>query len=101
MGMLTTFTVYNDGIDNILKHPLDLAETIHNACSGTITDKQVPLGCHANMITVQKPRHANSSTLYWHHGNIVQDINEIPDSQVENAIQELEYHIRRLKKLKE
>jgi len=67
--------------------PLDLAETIHKACSGVITDKQVPLGCHANMITVQKPRHANSSTLYWHHGNIVQDITEIPYSQVENAIQ--------------
>ena len=74
MGFLTTFTVYNDGCDQIKKHPKEFAETIYNACSERKTETY-PLGNHCNLITAQGTRHADEHTIYVHMGNTVCEMN--------------------------
>lgn len=100
MGYLTTVTIYNDGCDQLKKYPKDLAEKLYNACSGRERD-YIGLGNHANLITLQKPRHADDHTLYMHAGNTVIDVYDAESEWAVNAfIAEMEYHLKRLKKLR-
>lgn len=80
MGFLTTITIYNDGCDQIKKHPKEFAEKVYLACLGEFTDRgpvkgSFGLGYHANLVTVQKPRHADDHTIYVHGGNTVVEMN--------------------------
>lgn len=81
MGYLTTFTVYNDSCDQIKKHPDKFADIISDGCSGRYNyderTAQVGLGNHANLITIQRPRHADADTLFIHYGNYVFDIDDL------------------------
>jgi hypothetical protein len=74
MGYLTTFTVYNDGCGEIPKHPEEFAQKIYEGClDHEISDKG--LGSHANLIHVQRCRHADDHTIYVHMGNCVTEVN--------------------------
>lgn len=83
MGYLTTFTIYNDGIDLVKKYPEEFAEKIYNGAIGVYHDERqiyggsvsVGLGCHANLIEIQQNRHADDHTLYIHRGNCVTEVN--------------------------
>ena len=105
MGYLTTFTVYNDGCDQIKKHPKKFAEIIYDACAGVQLShgqKQIGLGNHANLITPQEPRHADDITLYLHAGNTLTDAYNIDQNSwaLDTMIHELEWQLRRLKAIK-
>lgn len=81
MGFITTFSIYNDGCDQIKTHSDEFAEKIYDACIGVYTrdnkTHQVGLGNHGNLITVQAPRHADAGTFYFHYGNFVWNVEEI------------------------
>jgi hypothetical protein len=74
MGSLTTFTVYNDGVSLVKDNAQDFADKIYNAAiDGRVTDIEV--GHFANLVRVQKCRHADDHTLYVHMGNGVFEMN--------------------------
>lgn len=104
MGFLTTITIYNDGADQLQKHPKELAEILYKACSGIQKDSGIDsegLGNHSNLITLQKPRHADDNTLYLHAGNTLIDVFETNSEWViDTFIHEMKYHLKRLKKLR-
>jgi hypothetical protein len=103
MGYLTTVTIYNDGANQLIKFPERLAEHLYHACQGRQIEEgynYAGLGCHANLITLQKPRHADDKTLYLHAGNTLVDVSEVKNEwAIEASIKEMEYHLKRLKKL--
>jgi len=50
---------------------------------------------------LQKPRYADDHTLYLHAGNTVRDVWDAKSVfEINQFIKELEYHLKRLKKLK-
>jgi len=104
MGFLTTVTIYNDGADSLKSNANDLADKLYNACCGTqIMDGRNydSLGSNANLLTLQKPRHADDNTLYLHGGNTVIDVYDAKsDWVIDTFINEMEYHLKRLKKIK-
>ena len=105
MGFLTTITIYNDSADQLKKHPEELAEKIYNACSGVQINRGYDydsLGNAANILTLQKPRHADDHTLYMHAGNTVVDVYdaERSDWATDQFIHEMEYHLKRLKQIR-
>ena len=104
MGYLTTVTFYNDGADELVKHPKELALILSKACMGVQINRgfnQEGLGYRANLITLQKPRHADDHTLYMHAGNTVIDIDDLYKGKNKWAfINQMEYHLKELKKLK-
>ena len=74
MGYLTTFTVYNDGVDLVKEHAQDFANKIYRAAIGhQICD--LAIGNFCNLVKVQKCRHASDNTTYVHMGNTVVEIN--------------------------
>jgi hypothetical protein len=79
MGYLTTVTFYNDGVDQLNKHPLELADKLDKACSGVYTNwgksESFGLGYHSNLVRVQRPRHADDKTVYVHLGNTLTEMN--------------------------
>lgn len=81
MGYITTISIHNDGASELMKHPEKLAEILNNATLGVYNNQKrgyngyVGLGGHSNLITVQKPRHADDKTVYVHAGNTVVDMN--------------------------
>lgn len=64
------------------------------------------IGREANPVVLQKPRHVDDTTLYLHYGNTVVDIGSLTEKTERNewsinqAISEMEYQIKKLKKLK-
>lgn len=109
MGYLTTITIYNDGAHALKKHPEDLAEQLDWATKGVQRQRgrnYAPLGNNANLLTLQKPRHADDHTLYMHAGNTVVDIFDVYDDPVKHKffvdtfINQMEYHLKKMKKLK-
>ena len=76
MGYLTTFTIYNDGCDQILKYPKEFAEKVNRACSNTDKPYSFGLGYHGNLVECQKTRHADDKTFYAHSGNGVFEMNQ-------------------------
>lgn len=74
MGSLTTFTIYNDGVDLVKDHAQDFADKILDAArSHQVGD--IAIGNFFNLIRVQKTRHADECTMYVHMGNCVTEIN--------------------------
>lgn len=109
MGYITTISFYNDGADTLTKHSEDLARKIDLATKGVQRNRGYDydsLGAHANLMTLQKPRHADDHTLYLHAGNSVKDIYDVYDNPEKNQfyvdafIREMEYHLKKLKQLK-
>ena len=104
MGYLTTITIYNDSADELTKHPKELAEKLSNACSSVQINRgrnYDSLGNAANILTLQKPRHADDHTLYMHAGNTVIDVYEAKSEWAINQfIHEMEYHLKRLKEIR-
>lgn len=103
MGYLTTITFRNDSAKNLRDHPKEVSELIYNAQSGVQRNRgrdYDPIGSDANPVIIQKPRHADDHTLYLHAGNTVVDVYDA-DSEwaVSSFITEMEYHLKRLKKL--
>jgi len=107
MGYLTTFSIYNDGAYELLKHPKELASALHDACIARDPDSY-GLGSHANLITAQKPRHADDATVYVHMGNTLCEMNgyssetdklmhEHPEFYVK-MLKEMEFQVKKLKK---
>jgi len=115
MGYLTTITIYNDGCDQITKFPKEFAEKVHNACSGVYSrqdwnEGSFGLGYHANLVTVQAPRHMDDSTIYVHMGNTVCEMNAYSERTrnqmysspkfFDEMLKEMERQVKMLKKLK-
>lgn len=117
MGFLTTITIYNDGADQLTKHPKELAKKLKNACIGVQRNRGKDwdsLGDHGNLLTLQKPRHADDETIYFHSGNTVKCIDDVIERtrnyskiestpnlrEVDDAIKQLNFHLKRLKDLK-
>ena len=108
MGYLTTFTVYNDGCDEIPKNAQEFADQIYKACSNSKGKITFPLGCHANLVTCQKTTHANDITIYVHAGNTVTEMNYFSQETInlmknnpeffKQMLREMIYHTRELKK---
>lgn len=74
MGFLTTFTIYNDGVDLLLdeKNAIEFAHKLYSHASGLdVESDDVSLGNFANFCRAQKPRHADDTTIYVHIGNTV------------------------------
>lgn len=103
MGFLTTITFRNDSASTLRKHPEVVSEGIYLAQGGDKFNglKTFPVGSDANPVIIQKPRHADDTTLYMHAGNTVVDVLEADsDWAIDTFISEMEYHLKRLKKLK-
>lgn len=117
MGFLTTITIYNDGVHELTKYPKELAKKLENACLGIQRNKGRnwdSLGYHGNLLILQKPRHADDETIYFHSGNTVKCIDDIikrtrdyskiestPNlREVDDAINQLNFNLKRLKDLK-
>lgn len=78
MGFLTTFTIYNDGIDLVKKYPEEFAEAVYNGSLKSLThgeSKEYSVGNFCNMLNVQVTRHADDHTMYVHMGNTVTEMN--------------------------
>jgi len=104
MGFLTTITIYNDSADQLKKHPKELAEKLYSACHGIQLNRGYDydsLGNATNIVTLQKPRHADDHTLYMHAGNTVIDVyNAKSEWAIDTFISEMNYHLKRLKEIK-
>lgn len=74
MGYLTTFTIYNDGIDTIKKNSVEFCNKLHYAVvSGS--DQTFGHDYFCNLVNVQKTRHADDHAMYIHMGNCVTRLN--------------------------
>jgi hypothetical protein len=74
LGYLTTVTVYNDGLDLLVKHPVDFCEKLYLAATRQEC-KDFGIGYFANFANVQRSRHADDHTTYVHMGNTVTEVN--------------------------
>ena len=82
MGYLTTITIYNDGCDLLKENAKEFAEKTHLACLGRVSGLSTDsfgVGNHGNLVTVQKPRHADDKTVYVHAGNTVVEMSPYSD----------------------
>lgn len=105
MGFLTTITIRNDGANELKKKNAEkVTKILNNACNKTQIDNGYDedyLGSGGNMFILQKPRHADDTTLFLHAGNTVVDVfNAKSEWAIDTYISEMEYHLKRLKKLK-
>ena len=104
MGYLTTITFRNDSFGCIKKESKRVHEVILDAMQGVQVRRNRntdPIGSSANPVIIQKQRHADDTTLYMHSGNTVVDVfNANGDWAIDSFISEMEYHLKRLKRLK-
>jgi len=112
MGYLTTFTIYNDGVDSLKNNQAEFCEKLMDACSNVYDNSRPDSfghGPHANLVILQKPRHADDHTCYVHMGNTVCEMNpysnrtkyiaeNFPD-YFESMLSHLQYTVKELKKL--
>ena len=114
MGYLTTFTIYNDGADQLTIDTDKLALKLQQGCHGIYTRDGVSgsfgHGYHGNLVTVQKPRHADDHTCYVHMGNTLTEMN--PNSEetkrllesnpmyFDDLLKHLENTVKELKKIR-
>jgi len=63
MCYLTTFTIYNDGADQLTNNTEKFCKKLQEGCYGVYTKDgesgSFGHGYHGNLVTVQKPRHAD------------------------------------------
>lgn len=95
MGYLTTFTIYNDGVDLVREHAQDFANKIYYAATGYDGNCDLAIGNFYNLVRVQKCRHADDHTTYVHMGNTVVEMN--PHSQETKTM--LKHHPEFFKKV--
>lgn len=104
MGNLTTITFRNDSFHDFKDNPKQLSDGIIDAMNGTQLRKgrnYFHVGSSANPVVVQRTRHADDKTLYMHAGNTVVDVYDAKSEwAVDTFIQEMEYHLKRLKNIK-
>lgn len=114
MGYLTTFTIYNDGADQLTTNTEKLGKKLQEACYGVYTRDGVSgsfgHGYDGNLVTVQKPRHADDHTCYVHMGNTLTEMN--PHSEetkrlmesnpmfFDDLLKHLENTVKELKKIR-
>lgn len=104
MGYLTTITFRNDSYSELKKHPEAVSKIISDAQDG-IQKRQGrdydSVGSHANPVIIQKPRHADDTTLYLHAGNTVIDVAEAESEwAIIASITEMEFRLKQLKEKK-
>jgi hypothetical protein len=113
MSKLTTFTIYNDGIDQIKINPEKFIEKLYAYSEGQLS-KNTPTnfghGYYANLVKVQKPRDKDDQTCYVHMSNTVVEMN--PNSEetldimkhnsdyFDSIIKHMENTVKELKKIK-
>lgn len=91
MGFLTTFTIYNDGIDGIRKDSKEFCDNLYFAAiRGEVSD--VAHGNHCNLVKVQKTRHADDHTIYIHMGNTLCELNAYSDETLKGLENHQEYY---------
>ena len=73
MGFMTTFTVLNDGAENIKRNKEEFADIIYNSLN-QVRPKEHGLGNHCNMIITQAPAHADHHKYYVQRQNMVIDV---------------------------
>ena len=107
MGFLTTITFYNDAVHDLKDHPEEVAKLVDDALHGVQIDQgrdYDPIGSHANPVIIQKPRHADDTTIYIHAGNTVTDVYDIKETDsnqlINDRIKEVEFHLKRLKEIR-
>jgi hypothetical protein len=114
MGYLTTFTIYNDGAHALENNQAEFCEKLRHACLGVYDNRRMDYfghGSHANLVTVQKPRHADDHTCYVHMGNTVCEMNPYSERTkylaenfpefFEQMLNHLERSVKELKKMKQ
>ena len=69
MGYLTTLTIYNDGVDLIPENAQKFAEDLYRAALSH-NKAIIPVGKFANLVNVQRCRHADDHTVYVHAGTV-------------------------------
>lgn len=109
MGYLTTITFRNDAYQTFMNNKRELFEKIIKALNGNQINNgydYFSVGNEINPVIIQKPRHTDDTTLYMHAGNTITDISNLKEFTSRNewainqAITEMEYHLKRLKKIK-
>jgi len=113
MSELTTFTIYNDGMDQIKINPEKFVEKLFIHSQGDLaknTPTSFGLGYYANLVKVQKPRDKDDQTCYVHISNMVVEMN--PNSEetldimkhnsdyFDSIVKHMEWTIKELKKIK-
>jgi len=73
MGYLTTFMIYNDGANGIIKDPTQFADKIYSLI-GTRQFEEFHTTTGVNGF-VQQSRHADERTIYVNAGNCVTEVN--------------------------
>lgn len=101
MGYLTTITIYNDDLEEVIKDPKELAKKVKEACLGVQAfDGKFYTNLNGGTLILQRPRHSDDKTLYIHAGNTVLDVYRVTSQHnIEESITIMEYHIQRLKEL--
>jgi len=91
MGYLTTFTIYNDGAENInpsktnnLENIKQLASAVYHASLNVSSEEgdAYSVANHSNFLKAQKPRHADDPAVYVHLGNTVTEMNAHNESTI-------------------
>ncbi|MBU2612274.1 MAG: hypothetical protein KKB62_00955 [Nanoarchaeota archaeon] len=105
MGYLTTFTIYNDGIELIRKDSNEFCEKLKSCALEMKTDTFGHRN-FTNLVKVQKSRHADDPTVYVHMGNTLCEMNaysketkNIMDKNPEFFKEMLDYMKGQVKKL--
>ena len=73
MGYLTTFTLFNDDIDEVLKKPGEFCRELyqHAAGGGLSGSRFISLGHASRIAKAFKPRHASERTVYVQTGGSI------------------------------
>lgn len=73
MGILTTLTIRNDGLDQILKQPSEFMELLNGHLGGGRAG-EYGIGNHTGLVKIHQPRSTHNSALYVHKGGTVCDL---------------------------
>jgi len=115
MGYLTTFTIYNDGVSELEKNQVEFCDKLKRACYGGFSNTprtdSFGHGSHANLVTIQKPRHADDHTCYVHMGNTLCEMNPYSEhtkyvaenfpEYFDQMLNHMENVVKELKKMKQ
>jgi len=108
MGYITTVSLRNDSYHDFKQNADRLTQIILDAMDGVQQRRgndEDHIGSSANAVIIQKPRHADDTTLYLHAGNTVIDVSKYNEYEgnewaVDALISEMEYRLENLKKVR-